>query len=143
LGLTLGNSRIRTASILLCVAGLAVSGYLTVVHITQGGVPLACPASGTVNCERVVTSPQSTIGPVPVPVLGMLWFGILGASLLAPGFRDARFLRVAWVLGGLGFVLYLVYAELFLIGAICLWCTVVHALVFVICLLVFAETFSG
>jgi uncharacterized membrane protein len=35
---------------------------------------------------------------------------------------------VAMAAAGVAFVLYLVFAELFLIDAICLWCTVVHAL---------------
>lgn len=30
----------------------------------------------------------------------------------------------------MGFALWLVYAELFLIGAICLWCTAAHLLAF-------------
>jgi uncharacterized membrane protein len=29
---------------------------------------------------------------------------------------------------GVGMVLYLVYAELFILDAICLWCTAVHVL---------------
>lgn len=42
-------------------------------------------------------------------------------------------------LTGIGFVAYLVYAELFLINAICRWCTSVHALT----LLLFALTALG
>ncbi len=38
--------------------------------------------------------------------------------------------RFAGALGGIGFVLWLVYAELVIIGAICLWCTVAHVLAF-------------
>ena len=34
------------------------------------------------------------------------------------------------------FVLWLVYAELFVIRAICLWCTVVHVLAFVLFVIV-------
>jgi uncharacterized membrane protein len=33
---------------------------------------------------------------------------------------------------GIGFVLYLVYAELFIIGAICLYCTSVHTITFLL-----------
>jgi uncharacterized membrane protein len=36
-------------------------------------------------------------------------------------------------------VFYLIYAELFLIGAICLWCTGVHALVLGLFLLALGE----
>ncbi|GAB3929064.1 hypothetical protein GCM10029976_028010 [Kribbella albertanoniae] len=41
---------------------------------------------------------------------------------------------------GVVFVLYLVWAELFRINAICLWCTVVHALTLVLFALVVIRT---
>jgi uncharacterized membrane protein len=43
-------------------------------------------------------------------------------------FADLRLVwgRMALAAIGVAFVLYLVYAELFLLNAICLWCTVVH-----------------
>jgi uncharacterized membrane protein len=40
--------------------------------------------------------------------------------------------RLAAATVGLLFVFYLVWAELFRINAICLWCTVVHALTLVL-----------
>jgi uncharacterized membrane protein len=43
-----------------------------------------------------------------------------------------RRLRAVAALGGIGFVAWLVYAELFVIDAICLWCTTVHALTFIL-----------
>ena len=47
-------------------------------------------------------------------------------------------LRIASSVVGIGFVLYLLYCELFIIHAICLWCsTSVHILTFIIfCLVV-------
>jgi uncharacterized membrane protein len=43
-----------------------------------------------------------------------------------------RYARIAWVVGGVATVVWLVYAELFKIDAICLWCTVVHAITVVL-----------
>jgi uncharacterized membrane protein len=41
----------------------------------------------------------------------------------------------------MGFVLYLIYVELIQIGNICLWCTSVHAITFLLfVLLIFAAT---
>jgi uncharacterized membrane protein len=37
-------------------------------------------------------------------------------------------------------VFYLVYAELFLIGALCLWCTAVHLVVIALFLLAIAQS---
>jgi uncharacterized membrane protein len=40
--------------------------------------------------------------------------------------------------GGMGMVFYLLYAELFSIKAICLWCTAVHVVTFLLFVLVVA-----
>lgn len=121
--------------LVLAVVGLAISGYLTLVHYTAS-VPLVCASSGVINCEQVTTSPQSFLLGIPVAVLGMVYFlGML--ALHAPWtwhrtdllWRRTRLLAAVL---GMGFVLYLVAAELLLIGAICLWCTGVHVTVFLI-----------
>src|SRR3989338_4364408 len=46
--------------------------------------------------------------------------------------KPAPFYLFAWSIIGLLTVIWLVYAELFLIGAICLVCTLVHILVIII-----------
>ena len=38
--------------------------------------------------------------------------------------------RLALACAGIAFVMWLVYAELFVIRAICLWCTAMHVLTF-------------
>jgi uncharacterized membrane protein len=127
-------------SALLGALGLVISLYLAGVHFAQGLVPLACSAGGLVNCEQVISSAESTVGPVPVAVLGVAWF-VVFLSLLA--IRVATPYRLAWTASGLAFVFYLIYAELFLIGALCLWCTAVHLTVIGLFLLAVAETSSG
>jgi uncharacterized membrane protein len=124
----------------LALVALGASAYLTVAHYTNPQI-LACSETGTVNCEAVTTSAQSAVFGIPVAVLGLVW-SIAMVGLTAP-FAD----RWAWagdarrVATGLGmaFVLWLVYAELFLIGAICLWCTLVHVCTFGL----FAIVWSG
>jgi uncharacterized membrane protein len=49
-------------------------------------------------------------------------------------------LHLAWTGGGVLMVFYLIYAELFLIGAVCVWCTVIHALVIGLFLLAVARS---
>jgi uncharacterized membrane protein len=125
-----------TWSALIGLAGLIISAYLTATHYLAGQVPLACAAGGIVNCEQVTSSAQSTIGPVPVAVLGLVWLLAAGRAL------SERFLvaaRLAWATAGLLSVFYLVYAELFLIGAICSWCTVIHVAIIALFLLAVAE----
>lgn len=120
----------RTASRLVVVfaaLGLATSAYLTIAHYTSPGV-LACSASGLVNCEQVTTSRESSFLGIPVAVLGAVWFAtILLMSTPrrwdVPGLYRAR---IVWAVVGVAFALWLVYAELVVIGAICLWCSVAH-----------------
>ena len=127
------------ATLGLALAGIAVSAYLTVVHYTASA-SLACGGSGLVDCERVTTSAQSVIVGIPVAVLGLVWF-VATAALVSPaawrsGAPWVRWARLADVAVGMGMVLWLVYAELFVIRAICLWCTVVHVIVFALFVLV-------
>jgi len=122
-------------SLLASLAGVGVSVYLTVVHYNTH-VTLACSSTGLINCERVTTSPQSEVSGIPVAVLGVVWFAVMLVmstpwSWRAPG-PAIWVARVAWTVGGVGMVLHLLYAELFQIDAICLWCTAVHALVLVL-----------
>jgi len=119
---------VAPSTVALAGVGLAVSAYLTVEHFRDPGT-LACPATATVNCARVTTSAQATLLGVPVAVLGVAFFAAMLLVCLPAGWRDVRLTRVRAALAGVGvgFVLYLVYAELFLVGAICLWCTAVHA----------------
>ncbi len=117
----------------VCVLGLGISAYLTVVHY-QGIAPI-CPAhAGIIDCEAVVTSQWSAILGVPVPVLGLVFFAGMAALQLPAAWRSRRqWVRVARMAGSVvsvGMILWLVYVELFLVGRICLWCTTVHVLTF-------------
>lgn len=117
-------------AVALCVAGLAVSGYLTYEHFTTSST-LACPQTGTFDCRQVTTSAQSKLLGIPVAVLGVAYFAgmllLVALGAVRAGDRRITALRLAGAAGGVVFVLYLVYAELFIIDKICMWCTVVHA----------------
>jgi uncharacterized membrane protein len=112
----------------LATLGLLISAYLTATHYFAEQVPLACSTGGVVDCEQVTTSAESMIGPIPVAVLGVVWFGVASAMVLARAMR----LQMVWTVLGLVSIFYLVYAELFLIGALCLWCTAIHVIVVVL-----------
>jgi len=125
----------QLATFALALAGLGVSIYLTIAHFTESAL-LGCSESGAVNCTKVTTSPQSYVFGIPVAVLGLAFF-VAAVALMSPwAWRSARreihLIRLASLVLGIGFVLYLVYAELFIIGAICLYCTSVHAITFLL-----------
>jgi uncharacterized membrane protein len=121
----------------LALAGLGVSIYLTIAHFTESAL-LGCSESGAINCTKVTTSPQSYVFGIPVAVLGLAFFVAMVALMSPWAWRTTRYrreiylIRLASLVVGIGFVLYLVYAELFIIGAICLYCTSVHAITFVL-----------
>jgi uncharacterized membrane protein len=130
-------------SVLLGVAGLVVSGYLTYEHYSAS-TTLACPDTGRINCARVTSSRYSELAGVPVAALGTLYFiGFL--PLLAPiAWRATqswvRTSRVVMAGLGVAMVLYLLWAEFYGVGAICLWCTAVHGITFLLFVtIVFAE----
>lgn len=124
---------VAPASLALSLGGVGVSTYLTIAHFTTSKI-LVCSSSGTVNCERVTSSAQSTFVGIPVALLGLVWFVAMTALSLPVAWRSPNRLvqlaRMAGAIAGVGFALWLVYAELFIIGAICLWCTVAHVLAF-------------
>lgn len=115
----------------VCVLGLAVAGYLTCAHYTTAAA-LACPETGIVNCAKVTTSSYSEVLGIPVAVLGLAFFaGMLPMQLPLAWRSSSRRLRAARVAAatvGVGAVCWLLYAELFELDAICLYCTAVHAL---------------
>ena len=130
---------VQTISLSLSVAGAVAAGYLTVAHYTSPTL-LVCSDHGMVNCAQVTSSPESTIAGVPVAVLGVLFF--LAMSFLSlpaawrsqsRGIKGTR-LGLVWV--GMCLVLWLIYAELFLIHAICLYCSLVHVITFALFVLV-------
>jgi uncharacterized membrane protein len=118
---------LRLGALVPAVLGLAISIYLTVEHYTAA-TTLACPDSGAINCAKVTTSGYSHFLGVPVALDGALYYLamfalVLPAAWAAPPLRPVRLVAAGLGMGG---VIYLVWAELFRIDAICLWCTAVH-----------------
>lgn len=115
----------------VCLAGVVVAAYLTYAHYTSPSV-LACSDKGLVDCAKVTTSSYSQIFGVPVADAGLAYFAVMG-GLCSPwawssAHRGLRLARVLGSLAGVGMVLWLIYVELFRLDAICLYCTIVHAL---------------
>jgi len=127
----------------LAVAGIGVATYLTIAHFDEK-VVLACSDNGAVNCAKVTTSAQSYFLGMPVAVLGLAFFvGVI--PLLLPAawrspWRLLRLARVAAVAVGVVFIVRLIYAEMFWIHSICLWCTAVHVLTFLLFVVVLMGT---
>jgi uncharacterized membrane protein len=127
---------LRWTTFVLALAGLGVSIYLTYAHYTESALAGCTETTGVVNCSKVTTSAQSMVFGIPVAVLGLAFY-VFMAAIMSPWAwmarrREIGMLRLASMIVGIGFVLYLLYAELFDIGSICLYCTSVHVITFVL-----------
>lgn len=136
-------------SLVFCLAGLALSVYLTYAHFTSASA-LACPDSGTVNCIRVTTSPQSMLfGIFPVAVTGLAYFAGMTLLCLPAAWRSGsgsglvRWARLAGGVVGVAMVCYLIYVELLVVGAVCLYCTAVHVVTFLLFVAILAADVSS
>lgn len=112
------------AIVALSLAGFALAGYLTYTHYNSAA--LVCSIGG---CETVQSSSYSTIGPIPIAMLGMGMFAALLALALlrlrGPAIVSAEHASIAaWamLLTGILYYGYLTYVELFVLNAICQWC---------------------
>jgi uncharacterized membrane protein len=108
--------------VVLDVIGLAIASYLSIVEL-GGGVPVCGPLKG---CETVATSEYAWIGPFPVAVYGVL----LSLVLLTLAFAWIRTdnpvlldLHAGLSLVGVIFEVYFLTLQMFVIQAVCIWCT--------------------
>ena len=116
--------RILYTILLFAIIGFAIAGYLTYTHYNEAA--LVCAVGG---CETVQSSQYSTIGTIPVALLGMGMFAaIIGLTTLrlmrATILSSETASIIAWgmLLAGILYYLYLTYVELFVLNAICQWC---------------------
>lgn len=137
---------ILVGTLVLCLGGLAVSLYLTYEHYT-GNRSLACSDTGVINCAKVTTSSSSRIFGIPVAVLGLAYFVPMLGLCLPWAWRSLEprlhLVRTAFSAVGVAMIIYLLYAELFRVHAICLWCTSVHVMTFLLFVLVWWAWSTG
>lgn len=138
---------LQFSSLVLALIGLGISAYETYAHF-NGNHLAGCVAGGTFNCSAVITSSQSMVfGVIPVAILGLAFY-VVAVPLFTPWAwrleqRRVHQLRLASVIVGVGFVMYLIYAEL-QIGSICEYCTGVHVVTFLLfCITVFSVAIWG
>jgi len=120
----------------LALGGLLVSTYLLLYKLGVIG-SMVCGAGN--ECERVQASQYATFLGFPVAGYGVGGYLVL-LGLALWGLQEAQASRPAitrWLAGlsalGVVFSLYLLYLELFVIHAICRWCSVSGLLILAIC----------
>lgn len=131
----------RMIMAVIALAGLLIAAYM---YLFKVGI-LATLACGSGGCDAVQNSPYAVFLGMPVPLLGLVGYGlILGLAVagVQPRFIDDR--RIAWGLllacgSAAIFTLYLNYLEAFVIRAWCRWCIGSAVLVTALFLLALAE----
>ena len=127
----------------LSLIGVGLSTYMTIAHFTEAAI-LACAGGGELSCTAVTTSSQSRIVGVPVAVIGLAYFLALSVLTAPPlwkrGARVIALIRTSLSIAGVAFVLWLVAAELLIIGHVCVWCTGVHLVTLTILLVLTRST---
>ena len=106
---------------ILAFVGAAIAIYLTWTKVA-GVAPICGPSGG---CETVENSIYSSIGGIPVALFGLGYSAVVLATWLAWWRTDRTdLLLIPYVLGLIGTIVeaYLVFLELFVIHAICIWC---------------------
>jgi uncharacterized membrane protein len=120
----------------MSIFGLWASSMVLVVYYTLRQTLPFCtlpPHPGIViNCGAVLSSPYSSIFGVPLELFAVAYFIINVGLIYLVSFGPERTFRASfrslfvWRFAGLIIVPYLLFVELAIIGAICLYCTMMH-----------------
>lgn len=113
----MSDRALHRALLTLALVGIGIAAYLTYVHY-RGLSPICAIDEG---CEKVQSSRYAKVGGVPVPLIGLIGYVGIFASLLVRG-EAARLATAGMAIGGFAFSVYLTGLELFEIHAICQWC---------------------
>jgi uncharacterized membrane protein/protein-disulfide isomerase len=115
------RSRILAQVVLtLATVGLGTSALL--LHLYLSPEAASCGPGG--GCDEVRTSAWSSALGIPLPWLGLAYFGVLTAAVVVPALRK-RWLLAALGLGGLVSGSTLLVLQAAVIGAFCPYCVVV------------------
>lgn len=127
--------RFKTVALLLCVACLALAGWM-LFHSLAGERMVGCGAGS--GCDSVMGSPWAyVLGGVPVSLPAAVAYLLLGLCVLFLGGEkeeDRSLDRILWpmmlFLGGaiFGAALWFCYLQLFVLHAFCKYCTLLHLL---------------
>jgi len=123
--------------VFMSLFGLWASSMVMVVYYTLRQplpfCPLRPPGPGVVvSCEAVLDSSYSQIFGIPLELFAVAYFiiNLLLVYFIAFGndrlFRNSLKILFGWRFLGIAIVPYLVFVEVFLIKAICVYCTMMH-----------------
>lgn len=107
----------------LSLLGFLDASYLTLKYY-QGEAPTCAFFKG---CDIVTTSKYATIFGVSIALLGAIYYlALFILSVLYLDTKNPRFIKIGAIIAGGGFLfsLWLIYLQLFVINALCIYCLV-------------------
>ncbi|OHA18082.1 MAG: hypothetical protein A2836_01670 [Candidatus Taylorbacteria bacterium RIFCSPHIGHO2_01_FULL_45_63] len=117
---------LKVVTILAAVAGFLLAYYIR--HKKHHEQPMVCPLNS--DCHKVVHSEYSRFFGIPVELLGILYYLIIGVAylvfLVKPEIYFPALSTLILLITSLAFLfsLYLTAIQLFVIRELCTWCLI-------------------
>jgi vitamin-K-epoxide reductase (warfarin-sensitive) len=127
----------RWVFIVLAVLGIVVSSLALREHYRTDASP--CSINERWDCGIVNKSPYAMLFGIPVAVIGIAGYLLLGVLAFMRAYRYA----LVAALVGLGFALYLAHIESAVLGVWCIYCVISLGIISLISLLVLATVIAG
>jgi uncharacterized membrane protein len=125
---------------LILIAGLAgviVASMALGEHYNMGTSP--CKINEVWDCGTVNKSQYSVFGGVPVAIIGICGYYLLGCLASMKAWR----LLFPAALVGLGFSLYLTYREMFSLQVWCIYCVISQSIILLITIMALVALLMG
>ncbi len=127
----------RWVLIVLAVCGIVVSALALREHYRTDASP--CSINERWDCGIVNHSPYAMLFGIPVAVIGMAGYLLLGVLSFMKAYR----LMLIAALGGLGFALHLAHIESAILGVWCIYCVISLGIISLFSLLVLGRVIAG
>ena len=141
----LSNNILIITIIISSILGVLVSSYLLKGYVELSDPIKAeqelllskCDSNGIFSCKKIAESEYSHILGIPVPLIGIVGYGLILlfslAYIMYPKMRKyyIKDILLALNIGGLAFSLSLTAIEAFVLGAFCQYCLVSQALMLI------------
>jgi uncharacterized membrane protein len=129
----------------MSAVGVWASSTVLVLYYSLGQSLPLCPTGNynvfgfniRLDCGEVLSSSYSKVFGIPLEVLALVYFLVNISMVFIIAFGTERAARTttnilfAWRFIGVAIVPYLIFVELFLLNAICVYCTIMHAAILV------------
>src|SRR5271170_7584362 len=127
----------RWVLIVLAVVGIIASSLALREHYRADSSP--CSINERWDCGIVNHSPYATLYGVPVAVIGIAGYLLLGVLAFIRAYR----LMLVAALGGLGFALHLAHIESTVLGVWCIYCVISLGIISLVSLLVLGTVIAS